>query len=166
VSEQPTSLNNKPALDEWTPEPFAQRKSQNLGQGDFLKAGILHLIFGGAGGALLGHLTGKALKFNPYSVILTRQIGTLIGVSITAFHIWQKKEAQALDVHDTLKQYKDFEDFTPTNEQLTQDNQMLKRITAHQQHKIEAHNGASPHIQAGAQVEQAPMLHSEQEASR
>lgn len=139
---------------EWSPEPFAARKSQNIGHADFLKAGVLHAVLGAVGGGFVGYVVAKTLRLSNSAASLVKTAGVIIGTFSTSFRLWRKQENAALNVHETLQQYKQFDDITPRNEYLAEDNAILHRIVAHQREQLQA---PTTHIQAKSS-EHAMML--------
>lgn len=123
-------------MDEWQPMPYAQRPSQNLGVYDWLKAGILHLMLGGAAGGAIGYtleqVTGKkGLK----------ETGALMGALVGAYRSWRRQEAKVLQVDSIYETFKDVQELRQTNEQVKDDNAVLQLIADHQREKLHANPG-------------------------
>lgn len=156
--------SQQPETPEWSPTAFAERKSQNVGHADFLKAVVIHAILGAGGGTLFGGLLAKTMRASQSSVVMMRSLGGLVGAYAASFRIWKKQENAALNVHETLLQYRELPDITVDNATLEADNKILKQIVAHQQQRLESprpqiHANSSEHSMMLAEHAQSRAIH-------
>lgn len=156
--------SKQPELPEWSPTPLAERKSQHVGHGDFLKAVVIHAVLGAGGGAWLGGVMAKSMRASQSGIVMMRSLGALVGAYAGSFRVWKKQESAALNVHETLLQYRELPDMTVDNAALEADNQILKQIIAHQKQQLESpraqiHANSSEHSMMLAEHAQLRAVH-------
>lgn len=133
------------AKENYSPTPYAERASQHVTFGDFLKRALFKIAVGATSGSAIGYAVTK-IRNAPHHYYT--QVGGFIGTAVGSYFTWRREEASKLEVDQVLKDYKELPGFLRTNEDVAQDNAVLKKIVAHQQEQL----GESPsaHV-AGSQ---------------
>lgn len=154
----------------YQPIPYEERPSQKVTWGDYLRkhVSLLLLPIALAG---VGYMVGKNIKMTPiseetkksggilhaYQTYMQMQFGSenkgqlfaaygsKIGVIISAFLAWKKKEQKRLEVSDVVESVKEIAPLHQTNEDLEKDNALVKKMIAFEQEKQAklGHEGAS-----------------------
>lgn len=132
-STEPTAIN--PA-DAWRPQPFAERKSQNLTFGDYFNRALFHVLAGGASGTAIGWSVDKLVKNPLHNVASFKYWGGLIGALVGGYFGWKRVEKSQLEFNDVYNDYRDLPGLRPTNAELVADNALLKRVASHQRERM------------------------------
>lgn len=132
-------------LDDWKPQPFKERKSQNLNFGDYFMRGIMHLVVGTSGGWVAGWSLDKLLQNKGSQHTTFAYWGAFIGALVGSFSSWERREKFDLEINRVYEEYKDLPGLRRTNDEVQADNAILKRIVEHQREKLE---GPKPQIAA------------------
>lgn len=127
----------------WRPQPYAERKSQNLNPLDYAVRGLFRIVFGGSSGWAIGKAIDSVSHTNRYS-----GIGLWVGGILGSFLTWQRGEKYDQQVAALHEQFKEIPGLRRSNEELAADNAILKQMIAHQQQTL-----------AGSQVSASSVQH-------
>lgn len=119
-----------------------ERKSKNVGAKDYvlnLVDALKYSAVGGGGGFLLGKVF-KDSKGNSRSFMLS-QIGGVGGFLIHGFKDWRTGEAHGKAIEDSYDDIQKALDASVSDESLTKDNALVRKMIAHEDERYDALTG-------------------------
>jgi|GEM_PF-6395934 len=143
MAHEPTSSTLTPEENStWQPQPFAARKSQHVSFGDYFMRGVFRILVGGTSGWAVGKMIDKVRGTGGN---LYTNIGIIVGSSIGSYFTWQRTEKFEQEIAQLHEQFNEVPGLRRTDEEVSADNGMLKRMANYQKEKL-----ASTHVQANS----------------
>lgn len=134
MAHEPTSSTLTPEENStWQPQPFAARKSQHVSFGDYFMRGVFRILVGGTSGWAVGKMIDKVRGTGGN---LYTNIGIIVGSTIGSYFTWQRTEKFEQEIAQLHEQFNEVPGLRRTDEEVSADNGMLKRMAEFQKEKL------------------------------